>query len=199
MKLYRPATVLVGVLFILLGGLTRLATPDHVFDEQNLMVSKGTIGQQLRFGQEATLTIVRMQLAKSVLDANSSSDDKPIETNGVFVALEWETTRGVNDPERPTPSLTSNGDAIYQPLPLTYSGIEFGDAGFTTSGAIVFEVNPTELEGLTLDVRPQQFWNVLNRKVSVDLGIPGEDSAQRLIDSAVDLYEIPTRDVRVAS
>ena len=30
MKLYRPATVLVGVLFVLLGGLTRLADPDQV-------------------------------------------------------------------------------------------------------------------------------------------------------------------------
>ena len=199
MKLYRPATVLVGVLFVLLGGLTRLATPEHVFDEQNMMVSNGTIGQPVRFGREATLTIVRMQLAKSILDNNSTSDDKPIETNGVFVALEWETTRGVNDPDRPLPTLTSNGDAVYQPVELTYSGIEFGDAGFTTAGAIVFEVDPAELEGLTLQVRPQQFWNVLNRQASIDLGIPGADTAQQLLDKAVDLYTIPERDVRVTS
>ncbi|MFI5734530.1 hypothetical protein ACIA49_30730 [Kribbella sp. NPDC051587] len=199
MKLYRPATILVGVLFVLIGGLTRLATPDHVFDEQNIEISKGTIGQPLRFGKEASLTIVRMQLAKSVLDANSSSDDKPIETNGVFVALEWESTAGVEKPDSPLPSLTSNGDATYAPIGLTYSGIEFGAAGFTTSGAIVFEVDPTQLEGLTLNVKPQQFWNVLNRKVSVDLGIPGPESAQRLLDGAVAQYVLPKQDVRVAS
>ncbi len=140
-----------------------------------------------------------MQLAKSILDHNSASDDKPIETNGVFVALEWETTRGVNDPDRPLPTLTSDGDAVYRPVELTYSGIEFGDAGFTTAGAIVFEVDPTELEGLTLDVRPQQFWNVLNRQASIDLGIPGDESAQRLLDGAAELYTVPAQDVRVAS
>ncbi|MFK4083334.1 hypothetical protein ACI2LF_04440 [Kribbella sp. NPDC020789] len=199
MKLYRPATILVGVLFVLLGGLTRLATPNQVFEEQNMEVSKGTIGQPLTFGKEATLTIVRMQLAKSVLDANSTSDEKPIETNGVFVALEWETTPGVSKPDNPRPTLTSDGGAVYAPISLTYSGIEFGEAGFTTAGAIVFEVDPTQLEGLTLDVRPQQFWNVLNRKVSVDLGIPGAETAQQLLDSAADEYVLPKRETRVAS
>jgi hypothetical protein len=198
-KLYRPATVLVGILFVLLGGLTRLATPEHVFDEQNMMVSKGTIGQPVGFGREATLTVVRMQLAKSILDHNSSSDDKPIETNGVFVALEWESTRGVSDPDRPSPTLISDGDSVFEPVGLTYSGIEFGDAGFTNAGTIVFEVDPAELEGLTLDVRPSQFWNVLNRKASIDLGIPGADTAQQLLDSAVDLYTIPEPNVRVTS
>ena len=199
MKLYRPATIAVGILFVLIGGLTRLATPDHVFDEQNMEVSKGTIGQPLRFGKEAELTVVRMQLAKSVLDANSSSDDKPIETNGVFVALEWESTSGVSKPDRPVPTLTSDGDAVYTPVSLTYSVIEFGAPGFTTSGAIVFEVDPAQLEGLTLDVRPSQLWNVLNRKVSVDLGIPGAASAQQLLDTAVPQYVLPEQDVRVAS
>ncbi|TDD46860.1 hypothetical protein E1263_35730 [Kribbella antibiotica] len=199
MKLYRPATIAVGVLFVLIGGLTRLATPDQVFEEQNMEISKGTIGQPLQFGQDASLTIVRMQLAKSVLDANSSTDEKPIETNGVFVALEWESTAGAGKPDRPDPTLTSDGDAVFTPVGLTYSGIEFGAAGFTNAGAIVFEVDPAQLEGLTLDVQPSQLWNVLNRKVSVDLGIPGAASAQMLLDTAVDQYVLPERDVRVAS
>ncbi|GAA1708470.1 hypothetical protein GCM10009745_65400 [Kribbella yunnanensis] len=199
MKLYRPATILVGVLFILIGGLTRLATPDQVFEEQNMMVSSGTIGQPLEFGKQASITVVRMQLAKSVLDANSQSDDKPIETNGVFVALEWQTTPGVDKPDNPGPKLVSDGGAVFAPIPLTYSGIEFGASGFTVSGAIVFEVDPAELKGLTLQVRPGQLWNVLNRMVSVDLGIPGEESAQRLVDGAADLYQIPERETRVAS
>ena len=34
MKLYRPATVLVGVLFVLLGGLTRLADAGPGYDDE---------------------------------------------------------------------------------------------------------------------------------------------------------------------
>ncbi|GAB3941514.1 hypothetical protein GCM10029976_060960 [Kribbella albertanoniae] len=199
MKLYRPATILVGILFVLIGGLTRLATPDQVFDEPNMMVSDGTIGQPLEFGKEATITVVRMQLAKSVLDANSTSDKKPIETNGVYVALEWETTPGVDKPDNPQPTLVSDGGVVFNPVPFTYSGLEFGASGFTVSGGIVFEVDPAELKGLTLQVRTGQLWNVLNRMVSVDLGIPGEESAQRLVDGAVEQYVLPERQTRVAS
>jgi hypothetical protein len=198
-KIYRPATILVGVLFILIGGLTRLATPDHVFEEQNMMVSSGTIGQPLKFGKEASITVVRMKLAKSVLDANPSDDDKPIETNGVFVALEWETTPGVSKPDSVQPTLVSGDGVVFNPVGLTSSGFEFGDAGFTMSGAVVFEVDPAQLAGLTLKIRPGQFWNVLNRMVSVDLGIPGEDSAQQLVDGAADQFVLPERATRVAS
>ena len=68
MKLYRPATVLVGVLFVLLGGLTRLATPEQVFEEQNLEVVHGTIGEPLKYGGDSTVTVTRMKFAKAVLE-----------------------------------------------------------------------------------------------------------------------------------
>ena len=45
MKLYRTSTVLVGVLFVLLGGLTRLATPEKVYDSENREIVHGTIGE----------------------------------------------------------------------------------------------------------------------------------------------------------
>ncbi|MFB6723421.1 hypothetical protein ACFCV3_24795 [Kribbella sp. NPDC056345] len=199
MKLYRPATILVGILFVLIGGLTRLATPEQVFEQQNMMVSSGTIGQPLRFGKEASLTVVRMHLAKSVMETNASSDAKPFETNGIFVALEWESTPGVDKADTAQATLVSDGDAVFNPLPLTYSRIDFGASGFTQSGAIVFEVDPAELAGLTLQVRPGQFWNVLNRMVSVDLGIPSEAVAQQLVDNAAEQFVVPKQDIRVAS
>ncbi|GAA0574915.1 hypothetical protein HPO96_16395 [Kribbella sandramycini] len=199
MKLYRPATILVGILFVLIGGLTRLATPEHVFDEQNIMISKGTIGEPLQFGKEASITVVRVKLVKGVLEPTASSSEKPIETDGIFVAVEWQTSRGPEKPDTPIATLTSDSDAVFSPIAMIYSGIEFGAAGFTVSGSIVFEVDPTELQGLTLDVRPQQFWNVLNRKVSVDLGIPSEESAQKLIDNAAEEYVLPRSETRVSS
>jgi hypothetical protein len=197
-KLYRPATVLVGVLFVLLGGLTRLATPDQVYDQQNMEVVKGTIGEALEYG-DSTVTITRMKFAKGVLD-DSGNDDKPFETNGVYVALEWDTVRGIEKPEPTGATLVADGGTVYKSFGgLNDSGIDFPDAGFAKTGAIVFEVNPTDLKGLTLQLRPTMFFNVLNSYVEVDLGIPSEEVAQRLVDGAEAHYVVQSPVVRVAS
>jgi hypothetical protein len=197
-KLYRPATVLVGVLFVLLGGLTRLAAPDQVYDQQNLQVVKGTIGEALEYG-ESTVTITRMKFAKGVLD-DSGNDDKPFETNGVYVALEWDTVRGIEKPENIGATLVADGGTVYKSIGgLNDSGIDLPDAGFAKTGAIVFEVNPTDLKGLTLQLRPTMFFNVLNSYVEVDLGIPSEEVAQQLVDGADAQYVVQRSVVRVAS
>jgi len=198
-KLYRPATILVGVLFVLLGGLTRLATPEQVFEEQNLEVVHGTIGEALKYG-DSTVTITRMKFAKGVLEESGSDDDKPIETNGVYVALEWDTVRGIQKPSNTGAKLVADGGTVYEPIGgLTDSGIDFPEAGFAKTGAVVFEVNPTDLKGLTLQLRPSMFYNVLNSYVEVDLGIPSEDIAQQLVDGAEAQYVLQNPVVRVAS
>ena len=101
MKLYRPATILVGLLFVLLGGITRLAGPDHVYgDDQNLKVVHGTIGEALPFaGSGSTMKVTRIKFAKTIIQSDPSDDDKPFETNGVFIAVEWDAVRGVKDPD----------------------------------------------------------------------------------------------------
>jgi hypothetical protein len=71
--------------------------------------------------------------------------------------------------------------------------------GFTKTGATVFEVNPTDLKGLKLQLDASQLFNVLNYRVEVDLGIPSEDVAQQLVDGAADLYVIEDSTERVAS
>ncbi|TDD18457.1 hypothetical protein E1218_26050 [Kribbella turkmenica] len=202
MKLYRPATVAVGVLFVLLGGLTRLATPEQVFEEQNLEVVSGTIGEALRFaGGDSTVTVTRMEFAKSVVEEDDSDDGEPLETNGVYVALEWDTVRGVKKPDNIAATLTADGGTVYLPIEGPGdSGIDFPTAGFAKTGAVVFEVNPTDLKGLTLNGRPSgMLFNVLNSYVEVDLGIPSEDVAQQLVDGAEDHYVLPQPVTRVAS
>jgi hypothetical protein len=201
-KLYRPATVAVGVLFVLLGGLTRLATPEQIFEVQNMEAVSGTIGESLKHaGGDSTVTITRMAFAKSVVEEGGSDDDKPIETNGVYVALEWDTVRGVKKPDNIGATLRADGGTVYQPIGgLTDSGIDFPSAGFAKTGAVVFEVNPTDLKGLTLYVRPSgMLFNVLNSYIEVDLGVPSEDIAQQLVDGAEDLYVLQEPVVRVAS
>ena len=199
MKLYRPATVAVGVLFVLLGGLTRLAAPDQVFDEQNLQVVHGTIGEDLEYG-DSTVTITRMKFAKTVVEEDGSDDDKPLETNGVYVALEWDTVRGIAKPQNAGATLVADGGTVYEPIGgLNDSGIDFPNAGFAKTGAVVFELNPTDLKGLKLQLRPSMLYNVLNAYVEVDLGIPSEEVAQQLVDGAEAQYVLQRPVSRVAS
>jgi hypothetical protein len=196
LKLYRPATVLVGVLFVLMGGLTRLATPDQVYDKDNLEVVHGTIGEKLEYG-DSTVEVTRMKFAKAFLERE---DDKPVETNGVYVALEWDTVRGTKKPNNLNPTLTADGGSVYKPIGATTGdGIGFAEPGFGSTGAMVFEVNPADLKGLTLKLEPTMFYNVLGSVIEVDLGIPSEDIAQRLVDGAAAQYVIPRTVQRVAA
>jgi hypothetical protein len=198
MKLYRPATVLVGVLFVLLGGLTRLADPDHVFDDSSRVVKHGTIGQSVPFG-ESSVTVDRLKFARAYLP-DDSSDSKAIESNGIFVALEYDTVQGT----APTPSrelkLTTDKGTEYRPISGTYgTQLDFGEPGFGVVGAVVFEVNPADVTDLTLQVKTSQLFNVLAQDVAIDLGIPDEQVAQRLVDAAAPEYLIPKSVTRVAS
>lgn len=197
MKLYRPATVLVGILFVLLGGLTRLADPEHVYDDQTRVVVRGTIGEALEFNG-STVTVDRVKFARAYLTGDSG--EKPVETSGIYVAIEYDTVRGTKDVPSPTVKLITDGDTTYEAIGETWGGdIDFADPGFGTKGAVVFEVNPADLAGLTLQIRTTPFFNVLSQDVAVDLAIPDEKIAQQLIDRAAPEYLIPHGTKRVAS
>ncbi|NEA33338.1 hypothetical protein [Streptomyces sp. SID13031] len=198
MKLYRPATVLVGILFVLLGGLTRLADPANVYDDATRVVKHGTIGEALPFGG-STVAVDRVKFARSYL-SDEGSDSKSIESGGIFVAIEYDTVQGTE----PTPGrelqLSTNEGTVYEPISDTYgSQLDFAAPGFGVTGAVLFEVNPADVEELTLRVRTSQLYNVLAQDVTVDLGIPDEKIAQRLIDAAAPEYLIPRSITRVAS
>ena len=202
MKLYRPATVLVGVLFVLLGGVIRLGMPDNVYhDTPNLAIVSGQIGQPLEYaGSGTTFKVTRIAFARKILSAKASDDDKPIDTDGVFVAVEWDAVRGVAKPDTFTPTLTTDGGSVYEGVSdPSESGIDFPDAGFARTGTIVFEANPADLKGLTLRLKPSMLFNVYNSEIRVDLGIPTEAIAQQMVDGAADQYVVNDAVTRVAS
>lgn len=197
MKLYRPATVLVGILFVLLGGLTRLGDPEHVYDDPTRTVVRGTIGEALEFNG-STVTVDRVKFARAYLTGDSG--EKPVETSGIYVAIEYDTVRGTKDVPSPTVKLITDGDTVYDAIGETWGGdVDFADPGFGIKGAVVFEVNPADLSGLTLQIRTTPFFNVLSQDVAVDLAIPDEKIAQQLIDRAAPEYLIPHGTKRVAS
>ncbi|MEV5960687.1 hypothetical protein AB0L70_02915 [Kribbella sp. NPDC051952] len=201
MKLYRPATIVVGILFVLIGGLTRLATPDHVYDKQNMEVVGGTIGEALDYGGSgSTVKITRVRFAQSIVDDDANDDDKAIETNGVYVALEWDVVRGVKKPDNIKPTLLADGGSVYEPVGgMSNSSLDMPDAGFARTGTLVFEVNPADVKNLTLKLEPTMLFNVLGSEIHVDLGIPTDAIAQKLIDDAAPQYVVPKPVTRVAS
>ncbi|WP_329004586.1 hypothetical protein OHA18_14480 [Kribbella sp. NBC_00709] len=201
MKLYRPATILVGVLFVLIGGLTRLATPDNVYDEQNIKVLHGTIGEPLDYeGTGSTVKVTRIKFARSVLDSSGSDDEKPLETNGIYVAIEWDAIRGDRKPDLMDATLLADSGSVYLPVDgMSHSGLDFPNAGYARTGAVVFEINPADMKGLTLKLSPSMLFNVYNSEIQVDLGIPTEAIAQQMVDGAAAQYIVEDAVTRVAS
>jgi hypothetical protein len=200
-KLYRPATILVGILFVLLGGLTRLATPDHVYDQQNIKVEHGTIGEALDYtGSGSTVKVTRIKFARAVLDSSASEGQKPIDTNGIYVAIEWDTVRGDRKPDGIEATLLADGGSVYQPVEgLNNSNLDFPNAGYARIGTIVFEVNPTDMKNLTLRLHSMMLFNTYNSEIQVNLGIPTEAIAQQMIDTAAPQYVVENAITRVAS
>ena len=200
MKLYRPATILVGVLFVLLGGVTRLAAPDQVYDEQNIKVVRGTIGQALDYtGSGSTMKITRIKFTRAVIDS-TDSDKKPLETNGIYLAIEWDAVRGAKKPDNINATLLADGGSVYKPVEgLSNSGIDFPDAGFAKTGTVVFELNPADMTGLTLKLHPTMVFNYYNSDIEVDLGIPTDAIAQQMVDTAAPQYIVEKSVTRVAS
>lgn len=195
MKLYRPATVAVGILFVLLGGLTRLADPDQVYDSTVRVVVHGTIGQELKFGT-STVAVSRVKFAKSYLPSETA---KAVETNGVFLAVEYDTVRGTDDPGSNTATLFADGGTQYTPIGGAIgNGVEFSEPGFAKTGALIYEVNPADLKGLVLKIAPVQFFTVLAQDVEVDLGVPDDKIAAQLVERAGHEYLKPPSVTRVA-
>jgi hypothetical protein len=195
-KLYRPATVVIGLILVLLGGLIRLADPDQVFENDTRVVTSGTIGEELEYG-DSKLTITRMRFVKS-FQANES-DDKMVQTKGIFVAIEYDAVRGGKDPGTNSVTLRADGGSVYEPVSeVIGDSVSFPQPGFAQTGAFVFEVNPADVAGLTFYLKTTQFFNSLAQDLSIDLAIPSEEIAQRSIDGAADEYVMPDETTRVA-
>ena len=198
MKLYRPATVLVGILFVLLGCLTRLIDTDQVYDDPSRVTVHGTIGEKLEYG-DSNVTVTRLRFAKTFLE--HEDDDKPVSTDGIFVAVEFDAARGTKDPGSNDATLTADGGTVYAPVAQSTSDdVRFPEPGFAETGSFVFEVNPSDLKGLTLKIHTVQFFTgVPAQDIAVDLAIPSDDIAKQLTEKAADQYVLPESVTRVAS
>lgn len=198
MRLYRPVTVLVGFIFVVLAGLVRLGLPDQISDEPHRQVIHSAIGDPI-VREAFTLTVIRIRAAQAVVENPDSSTEQPLRTNGIFLAVEYEVAGRKEAGTIGQPSLTSDSGVTYLPAKTVTGSMRIPEPGFTQSDAVVFEVNPDDMAGLTMKVRPSVFWTVTTDDYYFDLGIPNDDVAREMVEKAAKEYVLPDSTTRVTS
>ncbi len=199
MKIYRPITIAVGVLFVVLGGIARLADPSEVMDDHTRKLVQGSIGAPIT-GQDFTLTVTRVKLVRTVLKNDTDELKDALTTDGVFVAVEFDVAGRRLPKTVGRLNLVTNGGSTYEALgsPSTES-VATPEPGFTKSEVALFEANPEDLAGLTLRVTPSQTISYYTVNYAVDLGIPSDQIAGDLLAKASKdrEYVVPDSELRV--
>lgn len=184
MKIYRPVTVVVGLVVVLLGGLVRLGDPQQVLDDVTRQLVRGTIGAPV-IGKDFTLTVVRMKVAQTVLKNENDDAKEALTTEGLFVAVEFDIAGRHRPKVVGDLSLTTDNGATYTPIGTPgATSVATPEPGFTESQVAVFEVNPSDLAGLTLRVTPVLFVSYFTVNYAIDLGVPSEEIAAELVSKA---------------
>jgi hypothetical protein len=200
-KTYRPTTVIVGVVFVLLGGLLRLADPGEVMDDQTRKLVHGSIGVPVS-DEDFTLTVTRVKLARTVVKNESDDLKDALTTEGVFVAVEFDIS-GRHQPKTVGAlKLETDEGSTYEPFSSpSVTSAASPAAGFTESQTALFEANPEDLAGLTLRITPTQLISYYKINYAIDLGIPSEDIADDLVAKASTRtgqeYVVPRSQLRV--
>lgn len=200
MRLYRPVTVLVGVLFVLAGGLFRLADPEKVYDgEANRVQKSGVIGQKVMV-EDSSFEIIRLRFAKALVGENDDDEDPPQTTDGIFIAIDWEVVGGSKEMLSHDVTLKSDEGTEYEAAgESTGASFTSPEPGFAKTGTSVFEVNPADIVGLEVWVKPISFWTVAVNDYRIDLGIPNQQTADELIAKAKPEHVMTRPVLRVAS
>lgn len=193
MKLYRPVTILVGVVLVIVAGLVRLGEPDQVYEQSNRYTKHGKVGKPLT-GIDFTLTVNRVRFARAVdpdPDSDAEEEDRPVKTNGIYVTVEYEVEGRHRAGSAGDPTLKADGGSVYEPSSLVISNnLNIPEPGFIETSTLVFEANPEDLAGLTLWVKPVVFLTVTTEDYAIDLGIKNAATARELMDKAEAVFPI---------
>lgn len=204
MKIYRPVTVLVGVLLVIAAGLIRLALPQERLEDVTRYTVSGIVGQPLE-GKDFTLTVTRVKLARTVDprpeddDAEAKEDDKPLKTNGIFVTVEYDIVGEHRAGSAGGATLRTNEDSEYVPIKkIIRSQVTIPPPGYVESSSLVFEANPEDLSGLRMVVKELRPVTVTTEDYSVDLGVPDQVVADDMVQNAEETYPLTDPTTRAA-
>lgn len=189
MKIYRPITVTLGIVLVLLAGLVRLADPERALEDDTRTVERGRIGEQVT-GDDFTLEVHRLRFAREYAYENQTSDERPVGTDGVFAVIEYSITGRHRKGSIGSATLRSASGVTYESHDLNpRTSMYIPEPGFTETYYMIFEVNPDDLAGLTLRLERTQLFTVLATDYHIDLGISDADAGREFADKAAELYE----------
>lgn len=189
MKIYRPITVTLGIVLVLLAGLVRLADPERALEDSTRTVEQARIGEQLT-GDDFTLQVHRLRFAREYAYENQTSDERPISTDGVFAVIEYSITGRHRKGSIGSATLRTASGVTYESHDLNpRTSLYIPEPGFTETYYMVFEVNPDDIAGLTMRLQQLRQFSVLATNYEVDLGISDADAGRELADKAAELYE----------
>lgn len=189
MKVYRPITVTVGVVLVLLAGIVRLGDPERALEEPTWTIKSARVGEQLS-GDDFTLEVHSVRFAQQYAYENLSSDERPTGTDGVFAVFEYSITGRHRKGSLGTATLHSSSGTVYESLDVNpRTSIYIPEPGFTETYYLIFEVNPDDLGGLRLRMKPLRMFTVLGTIYQVDLGIADDAAGRELADKAAERYE----------
>jgi hypothetical protein len=196
MRLYRPVTVLVGVLFVLAGGLVRLAMPEELLDDPFRKPVRAAIGEPI-VQDGFTFSVVRVRAAQALVENPNSTAEEPLRTNGIFLTVEYQVEGRRQKDSVGEASVKSGSGVTYRPVRTVTGSVNIPPPGFTESDAVIFEVNPDDMAGLTLHVQQLAFFTVTNNEYIVDLGIPTDEAGRQMVERAAKEYVTPDATRRV--
>jgi hypothetical protein len=204
-KLYRPVTVLVGIVLVIIAGLIRLGEPEEVLEDTTRYAVRGKVGQPIE-GIDFTLTVTRVKFAREVdpnpddVDSRASDDERPMKTNGIFVTVEYQVEGRHKKGSAGDASLKTDGGSTYVPIDKfgVSNSVSIPAPGFVLSGSMVFETNPDDLAGLTLWLKKLRGLTVTTEDYAVDLGIKDEAAADDLVSNAERSYPMTKPQRRAA-
>jgi hypothetical protein len=203
-KVYRPSTVLVGVLLIIAAGLIRLALPEQVMEDKTRYAVRSTVGQPVD-GKDFTLTVTRVKLARTIDpnpdddDSQASDDDKPVETNGIFVTVEYDIVGRREKGGAGSATLKTDEDSEYVPIgQIIRTSVGVPAPGFVESSFLVFEANPDDLAGLTMWLKELRGVTTTAEDYAIDLGIPNQAVADEMVSNAEQTYPMKEPTTRAA-
>jgi hypothetical protein len=203
-KIYRPSTILVGVLLVITAGLVRLALPEQVMEDKTRYAVRGTVGQPVH-GKDFTLTVTRVKLARTIdpepddVDSEADDEDKPMETNGTFVTVEYDIVGRRQKGGAGSATLKTDEDTEYVPIPsIIRSSVGVPAPGFVESSFLVFEANPDDLAGLTMWLKELRGITTTAEDYAVDLGIPNQAVADEMVRNAEQTYPLKEPTTRAA-
>jgi hypothetical protein len=162
----RLLPVLVALTCVVLAavGLRLSEPPAHEF-------LRGELGARVTLN-DGDVTVDQLQVGDSLLE----NGDITYRTPGMFVVVNVSAAATGSRPLRLTDSRLTSGDRSY--LPFSNPSSMTADPGFVANADLVYEVDPTRIDGLTIELWQDEIVGGYYQRVQIPLQITAGNAEQ---------------------